>query len=377
MLEERVIASNVVRLRNDRKWTQADLARRAKLSRVAIGKIERAETQPRERTLSQLAQAFEIPLRELISEVRPLHTVRFRAAKRVNTREQILSEASRWLEDYNALEDLLHERAPFAFEALVGKPLAPEKLAREARNQIGLGPHEPIRDVCGLLEDRGVKVLLLDKKSDSFFGLSVSAGDAGPAVAVNTWDRISVERWIFTAAHELGHLLLHPAAYDLSRTEESEGEEREADKFASHFLMPKEAFDSEWDEGRGLSLIRRVLKIKRIFRVSYKTVLYRLVESGRADKTIWGNWNRQYKATFGVSLKYKDEPEGLSQSEFRFAWNRPGEPEALSNSDFEQDRLLRLVRRGIEDGEISRGRAGEILGKSRAEIRELTASWVN
>ena len=82
--------------------------------------------------------------------------------------------------------------------------------ARAARRVVGLGPEEPVHDICGLLEENGVKLLLLETKRDSFFGLSVGAGDGGPAVVVNTWDRISVERWIFTAAHELGHLLLHP-----------------------------------------------------------------------------------------------------------------------------------------------------------------------
>ena len=85
--------------------------------------------------------------------------------------------------------------------------------ARTARRNAGLRDEEPILDICGLLEGNGVKLLLLEKQRDSFFGLSVTADDGGPVVVVNTWDRISVERWIFTAAHELGHLLLHPAEY--------------------------------------------------------------------------------------------------------------------------------------------------------------------
>jgi hypothetical protein len=36
--------------------------------------------------------------------------------------------------------------------------------------------------------------------------------DGGPAVVVNVWGRLSVERWIFTAAHELGHLMIVEAA---------------------------------------------------------------------------------------------------------------------------------------------------------------------
>ena len=123
--------------------------------------------------------------------------------------------------------------------------------------------------------------------SDAFFGLSVAKEDGGPAVVVNVWDRISVERWIFTAAHELGHLLLHVGAYDVAKTEESREEEEEANQFASHFLMPQEVFALEWNEARGLPLVDRVLKVKRIFRVSYRTVLYRLSEQEAYGKAIW------------------------------------------------------------------------------------------
>ena len=41
--------------------------------------------------------------------------------------------------------------------------------------------------------------------------------------------------------------------------------------------MPEQAFAAEWEATSGRSL----LKVKRIFRVSYKTVLYRPVQSGR------------------------------------------------------------------------------------------------
>src|SRR5207245_1218913 len=120
----------------------------------------------------------------------------------------------------------------------------------------------------------GVKVCAMRIASDAFFGLSVAKSDGGPAIAVNVWDRISVERWIFTAAHELGHLLLHFSAYDVARTAEDKSEENEANQFASHFLMPDDVFRSEWDEARGHGLVDRVFKVKRIFHVSYRTVLY-------------------------------------------------------------------------------------------------------
>ena len=250
------------------------------------------------------------------------------------------------------------------------------KAAQDARKAIGLRPEEPVRDICGLLESNGVKLLFLDKKSDSFFGLSVGEGDGGPAVVVNTWERISVERWIFTAVHELGHLLLHPAEYRRDATELPVQTEREADAFASHFLMPEAAFESEWDETRGHPLLVRVLKVKRIFRVSYKTVLYRLVESERESSDIWRAFQRQHRGYFGKTLRKTEEPEALKRSEFAWNWSRSGEPEGLSRHDFVEDRLSRLVRQALEQEHISLGRAAEILGRTREEMRRQAREWV-
>ena len=241
------IAANVARLRLDRELTQEGLARKAGVSRVALGKIERGDVVPRARTLGVLAKALEVPVGELVTPVRPLGSVRFRARTRVHAREQILAEVSKWLDAYSGLEADLDAYRPFKFELPPGCSRDPIEAAQTARHAVGFGSEEPVRDICGLLEENGVKLLLLETKRDSFFGLSVGIGDGGPAVVVNTWDRISVERWIFTAAHELGHVLLHPSEYQREATELPMQAEREADEFASEFLMPEAAFAAEWE----------------------------------------------------------------------------------------------------------------------------------
>ena len=375
MPELSVISSNLARLRAERGLTQAQLAQRADLSRLALGKIERGEVEPRSATVGRLAKALSVPLRELVTSVAPLEGVRFRAKKRVNTREQILAEVSSWLNAYSWLEKTLGAIEPFAVQTLVGRRLSPERSANEARRVLGLDEKEAVRDVCGLLEDNGVKILLLDKKTDAFFGLSVAPNGRGPAVVVNTWDRISVERWIFTSAHELGHVLLHQDAYERGGAEEQEHEEREADRFASYFLMPEAGFASEWEQTRGQPLLLRVLKVKRMFRVSYKTVLHRLAESGREGKAVWKEFQSQHRKHFGTRLRKVDEPKKLQQGEFRLDWSRSGEPDGLSKTDFLQDRLSRLVRAGLEKGVISLGRGAEILRISHKEMRARSTSW--
>ena len=377
MTDETAIAANVARLRLDRRLTQEELATKAGLSRVSLGKIERGTVVPRARTFDALAKALAVPVGELVTPVRPLESVRFRARAQVHAREQILAEVSKWLDAYAGLEAELGERLPFRFEkgTSASRHGSPEKVAQAARQAVGLGPEEPVRDICGLLEENGVKLLLLETNRDSFFGLSVGPRDCGPAVVVNTWERISVERWIFTTAHELGHLLLHQNEYQRGATDLPTETEREADGFASEFLMPTAAFEAEWDETCGHSLLVRVLKIKRIFRVSYKTVLYRLIESGRETSRVWGAFQNQHRRYFGKTLRKTDEPEALQKSEFAWNWSRSGEPAGLSEHDFVEDRLSRLVRQALEEERISLGRAAEILGLSRDEMRQTTREW--
>ena len=382
------LSANVARLRRDQQLTQAALAGRAGLSRVALGKIERRAVVPRVRTIADLAQALGVPIGELVSPVPSLERVRFRAGARIHGREQILAEVAQWLRAYADLETGLAERRPFRFVVVGAEPGpmhnvsvpgtgegSPVEIARAARRNAGLGAEEPILDICGLLEANGVKLLLLEKQKDSFFGLSVSEDDGGPAVVVNTWDRISVERWIFTAAHELGHLLLHPAEYRRDATALPAHTEREADTFASHFLMPESAFAREWNATRGHDLLVRVLKVKRIFRVSYKTVLYRLVQSGRQTADVWRSFQRQHYQHFGKTLRNTEEPFALTSGEFAWHWSSSGEPERLSPHDFVEDRLAWLVRNALEREHISLGRAAEILRLTREEMRKRTAQW--
>ena len=55
------------KLRKERNWSQQDLAVRAGMSFNAISKIEqRVSKNPRMETLMQIADAFEVPIDELV-----------------------------------------------------------------------------------------------------------------------------------------------------------------------------------------------------------------------------------------------------------------------------------------------------------------------
>ena len=377
------IVLNLRRLRTAKAFTQGSLADQAGISRAAYRKIEIGKSEPRVGTLQAIAGALGVGIQELVAPARELKAVRFRSLKRLRSREQILVDVGRWLTDFNEVEGFLGEKVESRIKGISfrgGSPADfPVQAAAKVRELFGIGPNDLIRDICGLLEAHGIKVGFVPIASDDFFGLSIAPSDGGPAIVVNTWDRISVERWIFTAAHELGYLILHLSDYDVAQTEEAKEHEKQANAFAAAFLMPVVPFRKEWDETYGLPLVDRVLKVKRIFRVSYRTVLHRLAALKTVHGNVWARFQADYQRQYGRTLLRDAEPAALAQDAFRASFPEnllAGEPEHLSRVDFPGGRLSRLVRKAIEDEKISLSRGAEILRKSLQEMRDLAASWV-
>ena len=382
-MDMQVVGANLKLLRNEKSLTQQKTAELAGISRAAYIAIENGEAVPKVSTLQNIALALDVKIQDLLSPVKELKAVRFRAQKSLKKRRSILIEVSRWLQNYYELEKLLDDKKAFKFHDLAMEltELPPGKeraitAANKARAILGLYENEPIRDIAGLLESAGVKVYSYKSTSDSFFGLSVGEADGGPAVVVNVSDRIAVERWIFSAVHELGHLLLHLDSFISSKEEENEQEEYEANYFASHFLMPEKVFRAEWEEAYGLPFVDRVVKVKKIFHVSYKTVLYRLSET--VDFNVWAKFYAEYKKRKGKSISSKSEPESIPADLY---WQSPessrrNEPESMSRSYFTEERLRKLIRIAVEQNHITLNRAAEILKLSTSDMREITSSWV-
>lgn len=371
-----LVAANLRRLREQKGLTQDALAEAAGISRLAYRNIETRKSVPRVDTLQALATALQVGIEALVAPVPHLKYARFRSLKRLNSREQVLADIARRLADYNDLERLLEVPRIPVVQPRVPPRTTPAALARIVRDKFGIGEDAPVRDICGLLETHGYKVLLVNVASDAFFGLSVAKNDGGPAIVVNNWERISVERRIFSAAHELGHLLLHPGAYDVRTSEEVDAEERQANEFASHFLMPHRVFRSEWDDTSGHPFITRVLKVKGIFRVSYKSVLYRLKDD-HPGANFFARFQAEYGKKYGATLTRTEEPEPAAEHEFYAPEPmKAREPDEISPSAFVQDRLYKLVRRAVEAQTITLSRAAEVLGISVHEMHQLSESWL-
>lgn len=126
---------------------------------------------------------------------------------------------------------------------------------------------------------------------------------------------------------------------------------------------------------RGLAFVDRVLKVKRIFKVSYMTILYRLfqIEEASSYSDLIIRFRQDYFDRYGHDLKGYFEPNSL-RAEFSDLVAKE-DPHGLDFSDLMEERFARFVREAYEREIISMSRAGEMLNLSIMEIRALVRTW--
>lgn len=110
----------------------------------------------------------------------------------------------------------------------------PEYIANYHRKLLKLTKDEPVKNIISLLEAAGVIVYEMDI-IEKFDGVSFISDLGYPVIIINK--NFSNDRKRFTIAHELGHLLMHNEnCFPISTFREKE---KEANVFASEFLMPE------------------------------------------------------------------------------------------------------------------------------------------
>ena len=129
---------------------------------------------------------------------------------------------------------LMRDEAARHGESVPRLPLPENRLytaadrARELRSLWDL-PRGPVANIVELLESHGVPCLMWDVSSARVDAIASWPADAPPVILLSS--HAPGDRLRFTVAHELGHAVLHDVACADC--------EREADEFASEFLMPR------------------------------------------------------------------------------------------------------------------------------------------
>lgn len=140
--------------------------------------------------------------------------------------------------DINLPEDSMGTDSDTALEEI-------EKLATEVRKSWGLG-NGPIENLQYVLESKGIIVTGFSDVNANIDAFSQQVTIDGKLVYIIALVIGSkpIERLRFDMAHELGHILMHSGAEDNEGISKDEfnAREKQANMFASAFLLPRETF---------------------------------------------------------------------------------------------------------------------------------------
>lgn len=275
------LPARLKKAREDAGLTQEAFARSLGLSSEFISLLESGKRTPSLDTLARIAARLNREPAFFLSEKEPAFTILFRAESLDDLARAELAPFQRYVEDYLRLERAAGRRLELA---PLYADIPADRLAAEERRRLGLGD-EPIRDIFGLLERNGCRILrrrLPPEVRISGVFIFLEA-EAAAFALINSAQPLC--RQVFSAAHEYCHYLKDrhdgpvidgPNIFGEGPAPVSNGKERFAQEFAAHFLMPpakvREVVDKEFGADRHLSF-DDVLLVKRVFGVSALAML--------------------------------------------------------------------------------------------------------
>jgi Zn-dependent peptidase ImmA (M78 family)/transcriptional regulator with XRE-family HTH domain len=256
--------------RTRRRWTKTRLAQELGVQSRAIQAYESGEYEPEPDRLMHMAMLLRFPVSFFSGEDLPIiseHTASFRSMSKMSgaLKGSALNAGSlafvlnHWIES--------RFRLPTA-QLPDLSDLSPEDAAATLRRMWGLG-QAPISNVIHLLESKGVRVYSLAIEAREVDAFSVWH-EGTPFVFLNTFK--SAEHSRFDAGHELGHLVRdrHSMLHGKAHSPEME---REANAFASAFLMPR---DDVVARRPSLVTMPQLIELKSYWGVSLAALAYRM-----------------------------------------------------------------------------------------------------
>jgi Zn-dependent peptidase ImmA (M78 family)/DNA-binding XRE family transcriptional regulator len=323
------------------------LAERVEVSPMAISKYERGLLVPGSAMLIKMANALSVkPDYFFRSSSIALSSPSYRRKKSLSAQSQkmIIGEVQDWLERYLDVESLFFEEPP-DFQMPAGFPYKvysvpeAEDAANELRRVWGLG-YGPIENLSEVLEEHNLKVGLVEG-GEGFDGLTLWADDKSPVIAIGRG--FPGDRQRLNLAHELGHILMV--------CDDSVDPEKAAFRFAAALLVPAKA--AVWElvrHRRNINLIE-LHSLKHKYGISMAAWIYRAKDLGIITEYVAA----QHFKKFSQRGWRTHEP-----------WHQlPSE---------EPGRMKRLVMQALAENQISRSRAGELLGEPLAKFWEEEAA---
>lgn len=151
---------------------------------------------------------------------------------------------------------------------------SPARVAQALRTFWAM-PDGPVRDLTELIEGAGVIVFQCAFNTRKFDATSLRLTDMPPMIFINA--DMPGDRWRYTLAHELGHLVMHTVPH--------ESMEDEADAFAAEFLTPEDAIKPQLMQVQRWRA-RDIAQLKLYWRVSLHMLVKRASDLNVIEPTV-------------------------------------------------------------------------------------------
>jgi Zn-dependent peptidase ImmA (M78 family) len=172
----------------------------------------------------------------------------------------------------------------------------PADAARSVRKEWGMSAG-PVAHLVETLEEAGGLIITRDLGTRELDAVSQWADGEAPLFLLA--DQAPMDRFRWSLAHELGHIVMH------SKPGSSTLQERQADLFASEFLMPASTIRADL---RGEVDLNRLLSLKQQWRVSMAALARRALSLGLVS-----DWQYRNLMIEMSALGYRtQEPGGIT-----------------------------------------------------------------
>jgi len=221
--------------RGARGLTQEEVARASGVTQALISRIENGLDVPSDEVLLSLSRALHFPRAFFFEESRAQGLPQYHYRKRAKLGARTLQK----IEADTNIRRMHVQKLSRSFEIghRVSAPvidldlteLTPQQAAQQLRGYWTI-PRGPIDNLTAIVESAGIVIIPLDFGTHLLDALSFRIPGVQPHVFMNC--NLSGDRYRFTLAHELAHIILHNSPMSDDQMEE------EANIFAAEFLMP-------------------------------------------------------------------------------------------------------------------------------------------
>jgi len=356
MIEKKFHGERLKTARMYRGLTLTELAKRTEISKQSLSLYENNSNIPEHMKVRLLASKLNFPYDYFFQEdyyTTSTETTYFRSLKSATKKDRTaqIIKLEHVAKIYEILIDYIlfpeinlpnvgfeeYDDIEYESEATVQKI---EDIADQLRVYWNLGT-EPIGDLQYLLEKNGIIITGFntnEDKIDAFSQRTKVLGNDVYFIVVALGNR-SEERIRFDMAHELGHLLLHPWSEDLETITKDEFKmrERQANIFASSFLLPRSSFAK--DAEAYIKDLKYYQFLKKKWKVSIQAMVYRTHQLKLISDNQYQYLMRQISKKGWKQKEPGDEPYTLNESIFQGAIDLLIEQDILNAKE-----ILELLR---------------------------------